>query len=360
MLTQSSSFAIASLALALTVNGCTPARNGPAADPQPAGAAVLATADSTGSLQLREKAAAVLVAVASVQTTDATDPADNALRANAIEGLLPMPGRLEPILRSALTDKSIGIRSIAAMAAGKAKVRALVESLQPLTTDESRLVRAAAVFGLQRNGAAADPNILASMLASDSAQERALAAFILGELGNKSAVPMLLAASAAPASRTGAVPDKLMRLQIAEALLKLGKGEAIDEVRAALYPSRSEDIEATALAVQILGQVRDSGSRAQLRNLSSDRYDSGNPMPVEIRLACAASLARMGDQYAVSLADGFVNDKSPAIRAQAAAVYGETRDAKYLTMLSTLLSDTDKQVRISAAAAIVKITDAPR
>jgi HEAT repeat protein len=151
-----------------------------------------------------------------------------------------------------------------------------------------------------------------------------------------------------------------MRLQIAEALLKLGKAEAIDEVRAALYPSRSEDMEATALAVQILGQIRDNGSRAQLRNLTSDKYDSGNPMPVEIRLAAAASLARMGDLYAVGLAEQFMFDKTPAIRAQSAAVFGDTRDAKYLPKLATLMSDPDEQVRISSAAATLKITDAPR
>ncbi|MFT3685906.1 MAG: HEAT repeat domain-containing protein [Phycisphaerales bacterium] len=257
--------------------------------------------------QLREKAAALLVAIASVPTTDTTDPAHNSLRANAVEGLLPMPGRLEPILRAAFNDRSVGIRSVAAMAMGKAKLRALVDAVQPLAAEEDTLVRASAVFALARCGAPADLNILASMLAGDT-QQRALAAFMLGELGNKSAIPMLVAAAKAPSiSGSGGVRDKLMRLQIAEALVKLGKADAIEEVRAALFPGQPEEAEAAALAIMIIGQVRDTDSSAQLNNIIADsfpadgKYTPSAAMPIEIRLAAANSLARFGDKRALTL-----------------------------------------------------------
>lgn len=371
---------LTTLPLALAIAACsTPQASGPAPSasgtttPAPAKApstqagtaspaAPVAPMSASEASLLREKAAGILTAVASVQTTDTTDPAANALRANAIEGLLPMPGRLEPILRAAFTDKSIGIRSIAAMTTGKARIRSLVDALQPLTYDPSPLVQAAAAFALERNGASADLNVISAMLNSDNTQYRALAAFILGELGNKSAIPMLSAAAAKPSTRGYGVRDKLMRLQIAEALVKLGKADAIDEVRAALYPAQAEDIEATALAIQIIGQVRDTDSRPQLQNLIADTYSSNNPMPIEVRLAAAANFSRLSNMpadraKAAAFAEAYTTDQSAPIRAQAAAALGETRNSACLPKLSTLLADPDEQVRISAAAAILKITD---
>jgi HEAT repeat protein len=353
------------LTLLLSLAACAQPHSGPAttSGTQPVKgqpATPQAAVDPTLAPQLREKAAAVLIAAAAVPTTDTTDPAQNALRANAIEGLLPMPGRLEPILRASFTDKSIGIRSVAAMAAGKAKIRGLVDSLQPLTKDDSPLVRAAATYALQRNGAASDPTLLASMLVSGDTQQRALAAFILGELGNSSAIPMLMAAANRPSGTGEGIRDKLMRLQVAEALVKLGKKDAIDEVRAALYPSQAEEVEATALAIQIIGQVRDMDSIPQLHNLIAEGNKSKNPMPIEVRLAASASLARMGSNEMDAVVLESIASPSAQVRSMAAIVLGETRDRHQLSVLAPLLSDPEAQVRISSAAAIVKITDAPR
>lgn len=344
------------LPLLLALTACTSTGNGPAA-PSPANPAP--TANPADASLLREKAAAILTETAS---TPSDDPAKSALRANAFEGLLPMPGRLEPILRAAFTDRSIGIRSVAAMSAGKARLRGLTDALQPLTADPSPLVHSAAAFALTRCGVNADLSILASMLDSADTQHRALAAFMLGELGNKSAVPMLVAAAAKPSTRGYGVREKLMRLQIAEALVKLGKADAIDEVRAALYPSQAEDVEAMALAIQIIGQVKDVDSRPQLQNMIADGYRSNNPVPVEVRLIAAASYARLSTSpldraKAAAFAETYTADPSPTIRGQAAAVLGDTRNPATLPKLATLMADPEHHVRLSAAAAVLKITD---
>lgn len=62
---------------------------------------------------------------------------------------------------------------------------------------------------------------------------------------------------------------RLLQLQLAEAMVKLGEDDQIATIRAALYPSRPEDLEATALAVQIIGQVKDRGSIDELIYLSA-------------------------------------------------------------------------------------------
>ncbi|MCE2925688.1 MAG: HEAT repeat domain-containing protein [Phycisphaeraceae bacterium] len=299
--------------------------------------------------QLRERAAAMLVEFASTGTPEQ--------RANALEALLPVPARLEQVVRAALRSPNPGVRSVAAMTVGKAKLDRVAESLRPLQTDQSQIVRASAIFGLVRTGARVDPSPLAAMLMDEQVAVRAQAAFILGELGNNSAVPMLIEASGAPAGRADPIRDRLMRLQIAEALVKLRYEQAIHEIRAALYPARPEDLEAATLAVQILGQIKDQASKAQLRILLRENYDNRTPMPVEIRLAAATGLARMGEVQFATLALTYLTSTIATQRAQAAIVLGESGEKAYLPKLAALLDDPEPLVRIAAGAGILKITE---
>jgi HEAT repeat protein len=306
--------------------------------------------------KLRERAAGVLLEFAQKGTPEQ--------QANAMEGLLPLPARLEASVRANLSSPNQGVRSVAALVAGRGKLKRLTEHVRGLVGDQSALVRASAIYALQRMDVPVDPTPLSEMLADGPMHVRAHAAFILGELRNASAVPMLLEASGSPAVMADAVRDRLMRLQVAEALIKLGKTEALSEVRAALYPARPEDLEACALAAQILGQVRDEASRPNLRSLLREQYDAGQPMPIEVRLAAAASLARMDslasprDVQATELALGHLGAENPAHRAQAAMVLGESGQARFLGELARMLEDQQPLVRIAAGAAILKITEA--
>lgn len=378
MLTNARRTFTLALTLAAAATACAPTRSGPAGtdakkpvqaqNASPNSNIPLPAAPSLADAQaIREKAAGILVSSASVETTSTTDPAANALRANAIEGLLPLPGRLEPVARAAFSDRSIGIRSVAAMAAGKARLRNLNDDAEKLLRDESPQVKAAAVFALQRNGgnvSGADQSILAVMLEGPDLRQRGLAAFILGELGNASATPMLMQALNAAVLRADQVQDRLVRLQIAEAICKLNNSRgkeadrAINEIRLALWPVKNDDLEPCALACQILGQLHDTESGPQLNALTSPNYEGGHPVPIEVRIAAGTALARMGSTRGVPQAMTALSDKSGSVRAMAAATLAETRNNVYLTTLSPLLDDADPQVRIAAAAAVIKITDA--
>ena len=277
------------------------------------------------------------------------------LRANAIEALHAAPGRVEPLTRLALTDNNVGVRFTAAMTIGKLRLTDSADLCRPLLSDPRPEVRAAAIYALDRNGRAVDPTPLAAMLHDDEPRVRANAVFILGELGNPSAIPMIRSAAASEMPLASMAEIKLMRLQVAEALVKLGDKAAIDTIRATLFPSRPEDFEGAALAVQIIGEIQDRRSMTQLIYLAALSGDE--KLPAEVRLAAAGALAKMGDTAGSFIADEYVDDPNPAIRAQSAFVYGVTGRPENLSKLQGLMADPQPIVQVAAAAALLQITD---
>lgn len=297
---------------------------------------------------LRERAISLLV--------DATASPDPMIRANSIEALQPAPGRVESLAMSALSDPNLGVRAVAAMTLGELRVQRAAEALRPLLRDPSPMVRASAIYALTRVGAQVDPTPLATMLRSPNARERSMAAVVLGKIGDPSAAPMLRAVADEPAPLGVRVEERLFRLQVAEAMVRLGRTDAIHAIRAALYPSEQDDVEAAVLAAQIIGELDDRRSVAVLVSRINDRVSGGRDflMPPEMRLAAAASLAKMGYRDGAYVADEFANHPDPVLRAQSAFVYGVTINRDQLGVLETLLNDQEEMVRISAAAAILR------
>jgi HEAT repeat protein len=165
--------------------------------------------------------------------------------------------------------------------------------------DPSAYVRGSAIFALTKCGIEVDPSPLAGMLLRDpSPRVRAQAAYLLGEIGDPSALGPLHDAAKATVPRASQAEMKMLQLQIAEAIVKLGEEDQISTIRAALYPARPEDLEITALAVQILGQLRDKAAADELIFLTAREDQRGQHWPAEIRLGCAAALARMGPSVA--------------------------------------------------------------
>lgn len=299
---------------------------------------------------LREQAVDLLL--------DAAVSDDPQTRANALEALTAAPARLEGVLLAGLNDRNEGVRSVAAQVAGRERVRAAKPDLEVMLGDSSVFVRLSAIYALAKLGAPVDQTPLAeALLGHPSTRVRAHAAFLLGELGNRSARGLLTDALGPGLPRASAAELKVLQLQIAEALIKLGDTEQIHAVRAALYPSRPEELEATALAVQIIGEVRDRGSIDELIYIAAYRDEQGQLMPAEVRLAAALSLAKLGERRGDFIADEYRFDPSAPIRAQAAFVYGETGRLENLPKLENMLDDPDPRVRVAAAASAVRTLD---
>ncbi len=296
---------------------------------------------------LREEALALL--------TQAAASPDAQQRANAIEAFTHAPSRGVDVARAGLLDENLAVRFVSAMTAGRLRDRALLPAVRPLLNDPEPVVRAAAIFASRELGGGADPTPLGSLLlTARDTRERAQAAFVLGELGDVSALPLLREAARLDPPTSTLAELRLLRLQIAEAMVKLGDASAVETVRAALYPSRPEELEAAALAVQILGEIGDRRSVDQLIYLIE--RDGVDRMPAEVRLAAASSLAKLGESGGGFVADEYAGSDQAVLRAQAAGVYGELGDRADVPKLQTLMNDANPLVRIAAASALVRVT----
>lgn len=278
------------------------------------------------------------------------------IRANVIEALSPVTAQVEPVVALALSDPNAGVRTVAAMVAGRSHLSSLAPTIREMRNDQSPFVRSAALFALDAFGEEVDITELSRLLFEHpNARVRSQAAFVLGEMGKSSAIPMLQQAVGEQHLKSSPIERKLFRLQVAEALIKLGSSKSIDTVRSALYPSRPGELEATALAVQIIGQIRDEGAIDQLIYLSD--ADSENPMPPEVRLGVASALAAMGYREGSFIADEYIDHALGTIRAQSASVYGQTLDRGNLGKLEMMmLNDPSPLTQVAAAGAIVDYT----
>lgn len=343
---------VAACSLAVIVNaGCQ--ANGSARKPSEPPTTARAGGTSAAALtpvamsSLRERAIQVVE-----ETAASTDPS---LRANAAEAASHLPARLRPILAASLTDQNPGVRAVGAFAVGKAKVAPLAAQAAALTQDPVAVVKASAIYAAIRTGVGADRSPLAQMLLTDpSASTKRQAVEVLGGLEEPSARSLLKAAAKERFPELPPAQTRLLQLQIAAALVRLGDDTQRPVVRAALYPSQPDELEAAVLAVQILGELEDKEAAAQLVSIAEYKDRAGKQYPPEVRLAVAASLAQLGMPEGSFVAEQYVSHPSPMVRAQVAFVYGVTRGRQNGARLEQMLSAPEPQVRIAAAAAVLK------
>lgn len=297
------------------------------------------------------------VAISVVLKAAASD--DPTLRANAIESAGLAPRRLSQAISAGLADRNEAVQAVAAMTVGRYKLTDFVPKVRPLLESTSPYISTAAVMALSKcEEKPGDDRLskLAELLwTSTSPKLRSHVAYVVGELGNTSALPMLRQAASLKMPSATPVETGIMLLQFSEAMYKLGDAEQIDSVRAALYPAAPEDLEAAAVAAQILGELRDRKPMDQMVVLTTSRDSAGQPYPAEVRMAMAGALAKLGLDRGGFIADEFAGSTDILLRTQAAGVYGDTGRREHLAKLAVLIDDADEMVRVSAAAAVLKI-----
>ena len=275
------------------------------------------------------------------------------LRANALEAMREVPDQIEPLVRRGLVDRNRGVRFVATMTIGQLKLTQLAHLLEPLLRDESQSVQAAAIFAMHQCGHKADLTPLAEMIQSDDPEVRANAAMVLGELGDESAAAMLRQALRLGMKRVPLARTKLVNLQFAEALVKLGYEEEIGAIRAALFVP-PEQGELAALACMVCGRLRDGRAIPDLSNLA--RATEPVKRSAEIRMAATWALAQITPGLApVEVPMEYVRSDQPQLRAQAASTLGELGDPMAYPTLASLLQDPNPLVQVAAAGAILRL-----
>lgn len=298
--------------------------------------------------QLQEPAAALLQ-----QAAASTNPL---LRANAIEALHGDRQRVLEVVRVGLADENRGVRFVAVMTVGKLRLSDLAALVQPLLHDESTSVQAAAIFALRRCGVRVDPSPLAIMVLGSDPEAKGNAAYILGELGDRTAIPMLRNAIGRGTAHMVPARRKVVELQIAEALVKLGDADQLEVIRAALF-APPEEGELAAFACQLCGELKDFGALPNLLDLAT--RTGRRQQSAEVRLAAALAAARIDPTRApVEVPQAYINAERFEIRAQAAhtlGVMGANGVAGAVPFLARLMQDTNPLVQIAAAGGVIRI-----
>lgn len=284
-------------------------------------------------------------------------------RANAIEALAGEPRLGETAAREGIEDVNLGVRFVAAMAIGQHRYSAAVPLVHAMLSDDSASVRAAAAYALKRNGLSVNLGPLAQMLKGDDPQAAGNAALVLGELGEASALPMLRESIEFRSPRATPQQQRIVQLQVAEAMAKLGDPFAVARIRAELYSRRPDHGEVMALAASMLGRLGAARTIGDLRNIVAMWRQYRHS--AEVRLAALASLAQLGDPQPIELVleylgPGFRDRTNPALAAiqcQAVFALGQYPAGDALPHLARVLdSSGEEAVRIQAAAAILRLT----
>jgi HEAT repeat protein len=292
-----------------------------------------------------------------VQASESSNPL---LRAHAIEALSLAPNHIENVARRALADENRGVRFAAAMTVGRLKLTTIAPLVQPLLHDESPSVQAAAIYALRRCGNPINPTPLSGMLLGDDPEIKANAAFVLGEMGEKSAVDLLRYSVGKGLHGVPSAKAKIIELQIAEAMVKLGSRRQLDVIHAALY-APTEEAEIAALACQMCARLRDASAAPDLSNLM--RNDTQSGPPAEVRMAAAMALAQIDPTRArdpqrrptaVDVTLQYIHSADYRLRAQAATTLGVIGDTSTLPQLTRLMSDENSIVQVAAAGAVLR------
>jgi HEAT repeat protein len=262
---------------------------------------------------------------------------------------------LQTMVMASLNDENRGVRFVAAMLVGREKLCDVRPLIEKMLEDPSDSVRAAAIYALSACDGAVNPTPLAEMVSSSSPEVRGNAYVVLGLLGEASAIPLIRSGLGQGLGLVDPVRVRLVDLQGAAALVRLGDEREIEPIRAALF-APTEQSELTALAIQLVSQLHDEGARQMLVRLVEAPMRESRPP--EIRLAAAEAIAVLGALEAapmIRLANEYIENPRSEIRAQVASLLGEVNDATARALLSDLMKDPDPIVRVAAAGSTLKL-----
>jgi HEAT repeat protein len=296
---------------------------------------------------------AYVKAVAYLQTQSRSN--DPIVRANCIEALqLSRDPRVIAIVEQGLRDEQWVVRFAAAMAAGKRKARVTLPTLETMAgNDPNGSVRVAAIYALKRMDRDTRMSDLAVALDSQDPSTRANAAFVLGLLGDKTALPLL------DAHRNDR--DIRVRTEVTAALARLGDPAAQQVVVGWAVNRFAEDQYA---AMTVCGDLPQNVAESPLLlgldpvppKLSADADPAMvKDLTTRRQLVAARSLAKLRNGSGSKVAIDNLQNPNPNLRGLALLALGEMLTPAQVPGIEPYLDDPDESVRRAAAAAIIHV-----
>jgi HEAT repeat protein len=273
------------------------------------------------------------------QLLNLAESRDPVLRCNAIESLQEVApdDAVDPAL-AALESDDPQVRFAGCMALGTLRVADAHDRLLKLRIEEhSHIVQVGIRYALHRLGDVRYSHDLEQYAVDPNPEVRGKTAFVLGRLGEPSAIPLLRTMQHDP--------EESIRLEAAESLWRLGDQRGLDDLAGFAISKYADDLIISTLA---LAAPRDPSVIQHVRaNLSAD-YP-------EVELAAARALGMLGSDEGYSLAMQYLHSSEPRQRWMAAQALGAIGRPDAKAALAPLLSDSEAQVRLAAAAAILEL-----
>jgi HEAT repeat protein len=248
-------------------------------------------------------------------------------------------------------DGLVPIRFAAAVAIGDTKYSDGKDDVTLLLKDGDENVRLAASYALIMLGDSKSyTKTIREALTSNDQRVRANAAFLLGKIGDKNALPSLYKAIQNETS------DDRVRLNSVEAIARLGDEKIYQKIWAMLISAYADD---RVLGIRAMGAMRTSQARDSLLTMLKD------DLP-EVRLVTAEQLGNLGDMAGEKIVtDALTKDMSVAqdaetkarIQTLSALAIGQIRTPPVKKFLSELLKSDSQFARLAAAKAIFQCSD---
>ncbi len=299
----------------------------PQAKRPPAVPPVKQVAISSGQVDAAKK---ILLDTAGVQ--------DSITRAHAIESMRQTdPTFFKSNILAGLDDRAGVVRLAASIAIGELKIAEAHENLLTKVDDNDPLVRVAVRFALHRLGDTTYSRGLEISARSDNRHVRGMTAMCLGMLGEQSALRVLRPMQADR--------DAVVRLQVAEALWRLGNAEGLENLVAGAISAYPDDQMVAFLA---LAQPRDTRVLEHVRAGLTADYE-------EVRLVAARAMGMLGKDEGYSIAITGSKNVDPRKKVLALLAFGAIGRADAIEYIEPLLTDGNADVRLSAATAVMQI-----
>ena len=264
---------------------------------------------------------------------------DPVLRANAIEAAqnaLDNAAARQMVL-SGLGDGHEVVRFAAAMAAGKLRLRDAYRPLLRLVNDPDVRVRVGVRYALHRLGDTRFSHDLERTAQDPSKYIRADTAMVLGLLNEPSALKIL--------RQMQNDDEPIVRLQVAEAMWRLGDEQGLESLTAASISKFTDD---QMIATQALAGPRDQRVLSHLRGKLTTQWE-------EINLVAARAMGELGSDEGYGVAVKGARSADVRQKSLAALAFGAIGRADAQTHLAPLLRDSNPGVRLASATGILQL-----